>query len=176
MVARRPVGKRSVDSDGTVRVRGRAANGEGSVYFAADGRWRATYRIPGEGRPRSVSGATRDKAIAARDRRLAQLAEEPLTPIAAAGTMSGDTPIGELARWWLTNVQTPSGAGHHVGPGRGPGPTHRGHPWDCPSRQVEGRAGHRLAGVPARDPWLPRRWDITARPWPRSSTRPSSSA
>ncbi len=75
------------------------------MYFAADGRWRATYRIPGEGRPRSVSGATRDKAIAARDRRLAQLAEEPLSPIAAAGTMSGDTPIGELARWWLTNVQ-----------------------------------------------------------------------
>ncbi len=33
------------------------------------------------------------------------MAEEPLSPIAAAGTMSGDTPIGELARWWLTNVQ-----------------------------------------------------------------------
>ena len=94
MVARRPVGKRSVDGDGTVRVRGRAANGEGSVYFAADGRWRATYRIPGEGRPRSVSGATRDKAIAARDRRLAELAEEPLSPIAAAGAMSGATTIG----------------------------------------------------------------------------------
>ena len=105
MVARRPVGKRSVDDDGTVRVRGRAANGEGSVYFAADGRWRATYRIPGEGRPRSVSGATRDKAIAARDRRLAQLAEEPLSPIAAAGAMSGSTTIGELANWWLNNVQ-----------------------------------------------------------------------
>ena len=80
-MARRPVGKRSVDNDGTVRVR------------------------CGAGRPTAKDRCTRDKAIAARDRRLAELAEEPLSLIAAAGTMSRDTPIGELARWWLTNVQ-----------------------------------------------------------------------
>lgn len=57
-MARRPVGKRSIDDEGAVRVRGKAANGEGSVYFASDGRWRATYRVPGEGRPRTASGTT----------------------------------------------------------------------------------------------------------------------
>ena len=35
---RKPTGKRSTASDGTVRVHGKAGNGEGSVYFAADGR------------------------------------------------------------------------------------------------------------------------------------------
>ena len=100
-MARRPVGKRSTDEDGTVRVRGKAANGEGSVYFASDGRWRASYRVPGEGRPRTASGATREKALAARDRKLAQLAQTPGSPVA----MSSSTTIGELAEWWLHNVQ-----------------------------------------------------------------------
>jgi len=100
-MAKRPVGKRSIDNDGTLHVRGKAANGEGSVYFSADGRWRASYRVPGEGRPRTASGPTREKALAARDRKLAQLTETPESPV----SMNATTTIGELAEWWLHNVQ-----------------------------------------------------------------------
>jgi len=100
-MAKRPVGKRSTDTDGTVHVRGKAANGEGSVYFSSDGRWRASYRVPGEGRPRTASGPTREKALAARDRKLEQLSAAPESPV----SMTRTTTIGELAEWWLHNVQ-----------------------------------------------------------------------
>src|SRR4051812_18224070 len=96
---RRPVGKRSTDESGSVRVRGKAANGEGSVYFASDGRWRATYRVPGEPRPRTASGPTREKAIAARGRKLDSLASSPTG--SGAGNLST---VGEIAEWWLENV------------------------------------------------------------------------
>jgi integrase len=97
---KRPVGKRSVDASGRTQVRGKAANGEGSVYYAADGRWRATYRVPGEGRPRTASGATREKAIANRDRKLAELASN-----GSALSVDRTTTIGELAVWWLNEIQ-----------------------------------------------------------------------
>ena len=40
-------GKRVEASDG-VRVLGKNGNREGSVYRQADGRWRATWWVPGE--------------------------------------------------------------------------------------------------------------------------------
>jgi hypothetical protein len=48
-------GKRSVSRDGSVRVHGKASNGEDSVYLDADGSWRATYIAPGSARPKRVS-------------------------------------------------------------------------------------------------------------------------
>src|SRR5260221_14048577 len=100
MARRRPTGKRSVDAAGTVRVHGKAGNGEGSVYFTGDGRWRATYHVAGESRPRSVSAATREKAVAKRTELLEELARMPVHPTA----MSRSTTIGDLAEWWLENV------------------------------------------------------------------------
>lgn len=98
---RKPTPKRSVDAKGNLRVHGKLANGEGSVYFAADGRWRATYRVAGEKRPRTVSGMTREKALAARERKLAELGEGVLLKSDMSPTIS----IGELAHWWLHNIQ-----------------------------------------------------------------------
>ncbi len=98
---RRPVGKRASAADGTVTVRGKAANGEGSVYFAGDDRWRATYWVPGEKRPRRVSASTREMAIARRNDKLAELALLP----PSRRSMSRSTTVAELAQWWLENVQ-----------------------------------------------------------------------
>ncbi len=89
------------DREGVVTVHGKAANGEGSVYFAADGRWRATYVVQGEARPRTVSVSTREKVQAKRAQKLEELAKEPLRPAA----MSRRTTVGELSEWWLHNVQ-----------------------------------------------------------------------
>jgi integrase len=71
------------------------------VYFTKDGRWRASYRVPGEGRPRTVSARTRELAIAARERKLVELAEAPESPL----SLPRSTSVGELAEWWLHNVQ-----------------------------------------------------------------------
>ena len=99
---RRPTGKRSVEADGRVRVHGKSANGEGSVYYASDGRWRATYWLAGERRPRTVTAKTREKAIARRAERLAEAeAETSLVP----GRFTRATTVGELSEWWLHNVQ-----------------------------------------------------------------------
>ena len=97
---RRPSGKRSTDADGSVRVHGKGANGEGSVYFATDGRWRATYKVAGETRPRTVSASTREKAIARRAERVAEL-EAASVP----SRLDRDTTIAQLATWWLEHVQ-----------------------------------------------------------------------
>ena len=103
-MARKPTGKRSKAGDGTVRVHGKAANGEGSVYFAA-GRWRATYWVPGEARRRSVTAATRDGALEKRRAVVTDLASS----LGHRGAVSSRMTIGELAEWWLHNVQR-----HHV--------------------------------------------------------------
>ena len=98
---RKPTGKRLISPDGVVTVHGKAGNGEGSVYFTSDGRWRATYRLPNETRARSVSASTRDKAITKRTERVEAATTTPTQPAA----MSRRTTIGELAPWWLHNVQ-----------------------------------------------------------------------
>ena len=46
-MARKARGKRAAGDSGAVSVRGKVANGEGSLYQEPNGRWRATYRVPG---------------------------------------------------------------------------------------------------------------------------------
>lgn len=90
-VARKRSGKRVTTTDG-VKVYGRNANGEGSVYKTKDGRWRATWPVPGQKRPKSVSAKTREDAI----RRRAEKMGRP----AATETLT----VAELADWWLDNI------------------------------------------------------------------------
>ena len=54
-MAPRRKGKRVATPDG-VRVLGKAGNREGSVYRQADGRWCATWWVPGAKRPRKATG------------------------------------------------------------------------------------------------------------------------
>jgi integrase len=93
MAGRRRTGKRVATPEG-LRVFGKAANGDGSVYRQADGRWRATWWVPGEKRPRSASGKTRQQAI---DRRAARRKSAGLD-------RDGLGTVGALADWWLHNV------------------------------------------------------------------------
>jgi integrase len=92
-VAARRKGKRVATPDG-VRVFGKAANKEGSVYRQADGRWCATWWVPGEKRPRKTTGKTQQEAIERRGKRREQ-----------AGLELGKLrTVGGLADWWLHNV------------------------------------------------------------------------
>jgi integrase len=92
-VAARRKGKRVATPDG-VRVFGKAANKEGSVYRQADGRWCATWWVPGERRPRKTTGKTQQEAIERRAKRREQ-----------AGLELGKLrTVGGLADWWLHNV------------------------------------------------------------------------
>jgi integrase len=92
-MANRRKGKRIATSDG-VRVFGKNANREGSVYRLADGRWCATWWVPGEKRPRMATGKTQQEAIERRARRRTE-----------AGLDLGELRIvGSLADWWLHNV------------------------------------------------------------------------
>jgi len=97
-MARRTVGKRIVDTDGTVRVHGKASNGEGSLYRDSDGSWRATYTVAGEARRRRVRGRTRDAAIARRAEKLVALGQPQ------SATLHPDATVAELAGWWLDVV------------------------------------------------------------------------
>ena len=77
----RPRGKRVRGVDGSFMVSGKAANGEGSLYREVDGVWRATYRVPGESRPRRMRGRTREEALRRRAEALTRaLAEGPRSP------------------------------------------------------------------------------------------------
>jgi len=92
-MANRRKGKRIATPDG-VRVFGKNANREGSVYRRANGRWVATWWVPGEKRPRAASGKTQQEAIERRARRREQ-----------AGLVFGELrTVGSLADWWLQNV------------------------------------------------------------------------
>ena len=73
---------------------GKAGNGEGSVYRQADGRWCATWWVPGEKRPRRTTGKTQQEAIARRAKRREQAGLE----------LGGLRTVGSLADWWLHNV------------------------------------------------------------------------
>jgi integrase len=92
-VASRRKGKRATTDDG-VRIFNKNANREGSVYRQADGRWFATWWVPGEKRPRRVTGKTQQEAIERRTERRE-----------AAGQALGELQtVGRLADWWLHNV------------------------------------------------------------------------
>jgi integrase len=90
-MATRRKGKRVTTPDG-VRVFGKAPNREGSVYRQADGRWCATWWVPGEKRPRKATGKTQQEAI---DRRAKRWAGHDLGALKT---------VGGLADWWLHNV------------------------------------------------------------------------
>jgi integrase len=92
-VAGRRKGKRIETPEG-VRVFGKAGNGEGSVYRQADGRWCATWWVPGEKRPGRATGKTQQQAIERRAKRQEQ----------AGMSLGALSTVGGLADWWLHNV------------------------------------------------------------------------
>ncbi len=96
---RAPRGKRITAPDGTVQVRGKVANGDGSLYALPNGTWRATY-TDRTGKRRVVRGRTRAHATERRDQ--AVLHDQAAGPSA----FGRDTTIAELADWWLHNVAT----------------------------------------------------------------------
>ena len=115
-VSKRPKGKRVRGVDGSFTVSGKAANGEGSLYRERDGAWRATYRVPGESRPRRVRGRTREEAL----RRRAEALTKALTAESRPSmtTLGASSTIAEFAAWWLNTVAAvrvrPSSLGKYV--------------------------------------------------------------
>ena len=97
-MARKASGKRSVSRNGSVRVHGKASNGEGSVYLDADGSWRATFVAPGSARPKRVRGKTREEAIARRAVKLEELCQ------IQSSMFHREATVAELAAWWLDVV------------------------------------------------------------------------
>lgn len=87
-------GKRSTAA-GATTVRGKNANGDGSIYLDARGRYRATYVDRATGRRRTATGATKAQA---RDHRDAKLAE-----LATTGTLGAGATVADVARHWLTH-------------------------------------------------------------------------
>ena len=102
--------KRVPAPDGSFTVRGKAANGEGSLYREADGWWRATYRLPGESRPRRVRGRTRDDALRRRGEAMSTVLQAAV-PGAAMTKLDARSTLAELSAWWLQTV-----ARHRVRP------------------------------------------------------------
>lgn len=91
---RKARGKRSTTT-GAVTVAGKNANGDGSIYLDARGRYRATYVDPVTGKRRTATGATKAQA---RDRRTAKLAEAATT-----GTLGAGATVADVARHWLAH-------------------------------------------------------------------------
>jgi hypothetical protein len=89
-----PKGKRHVASDGTITVRGKAANGEAAPYFRK-GRevWVATYMV--DGKPKVVEAKT--QALATERRNLATARHRPRN----GSTLTPATTVIELVEWWL---------------------------------------------------------------------------
>jgi len=90
-MARKVTGKRSVSRNGSVRVHGKASNGEGSVYLDADGSWRTTFVAPGSARPKRVRGKTREETIARRAVKLEELCQ------IQSSTFHREATVAELA-------------------------------------------------------------------------------
>jgi Phage integrase, N-terminal SAM-like domain len=92
-----PKGKRHVASDGTITVRGKAANGEAAPYFRK-GRevWVATYML--DGKRKVVEAKT--QALATERRNLATARHRPRN----GSTLTPSTTVIELVEWWLEHV------------------------------------------------------------------------
>jgi integrase len=116
VLAKQPKGKRVRGVDGSFTVSGKAANGEGSLYREVDGSWRATYRVPGESRPRRVRGRTREAALRRRGEALTKALTEERRPSTTA--LSASSTVAEFAAWWLTTIAAvrvrPSSLGKYV--------------------------------------------------------------
>jgi integrase len=109
-VARAAKPKRVKAPDGSFVVRGRAANGEGSLYQEADGVWRATYWVAGETRPRRVRGRTREEAFRRRLEAVEKVARSRSESPGHAALKATST-VSDMALWWLETV-----ARHRVRP------------------------------------------------------------
>ena len=98
----RPRPKRTTTADGRVSIAGKAANGEGSVYFEKSrNSWRATYWVAGDPKVRKVRGRTRAEAERKRDEAIA--AAEVQRRVIRFTT---STTVEELAGYWLA-VEAP---------------------------------------------------------------------
>jgi len=95
-------GKRVKAPDGTFTVASKSANGEGSLYREVDGAWRATFKIPGESRPRRVRGRTREEAL--RRRAEAIKTAVAMQPRAADASFTAGNTVAEFAAWWLATI------------------------------------------------------------------------
>jgi integrase len=93
-MAKRPAGKRRIEADGTVTVAGKAANGQNSIYLVGD-TYRATY-YDENGKRRTVSAPTKEKARQRRAERLAEM--DATTP---TGKLGDHPTVGTLVDWWL---------------------------------------------------------------------------
>ncbi len=94
---KRPSGKRVELSDGSVQVRGKNANGDGSLYALPNGTWRATW-YDRTGKMRYVRGRTRAQVLERRDRAVAE--DQATGPT----TFRRTTTVKELGEWWLDDV------------------------------------------------------------------------
>lgn len=98
-MARKVTGKQVRDNSGEViGVRGKQANGAGSVYVAkSDGSWRATWR-DAAGKRRECRGSTQAEAVARRGEAIARDAERA-RPLPSRFTKA--TTLAEFAAYWL---------------------------------------------------------------------------
>ncbi len=96
-------GKRVTDASGVVRVVGKNANRQGSVYFdSANRSWKATW-YDLAGKRRSVSAGTRVEVEARRDAKLAGAATANV-----GGSLGDDPTVADVARYWLERVARPN--------------------------------------------------------------------
>jgi integrase len=93
--------KRTTDPGGVTTVRGKRANGAGSVYFdQANECYFATWR-DAEGKRRKVRGKTQSEA----ERRRDEAIESNEFAVRRAGSrFTSGTTVHELGAWWLDNV------------------------------------------------------------------------
>lgn len=98
---RRPMAKRTTGADGTTTIRGKRANGAGSVYFdQANECYFATWR-DSDGKRRKVRGKTQADA----ERRRAEAMDDHAATTRASGSrFTAATTVHDLGTWWLTNV------------------------------------------------------------------------
>lgn len=130
-MARPPRAKRTEAADGTVSVTGKAANGEGSIYFDSHkGSYRAAWVDPATGKRRTVTASTKAEAA----RRMADARDEA-EKAATGGPLGPDATLADVARWWLANV-----AAGQVRP-----PTHHAY-----RKDVQRIAADPLGSTPAR--------------------------
>lgn len=109
---RAPSGKRTTAAHGTVTVRGKRANGAGSIYFdRANGCWWATYRLPGERRNRKLRAKTQRQAEERRANAIANSASRP--PDASDDGAVGHGPTVRASATERTHVEPSSTATSH---------------------------------------------------------------
>lgn len=94
---RKPTGKRQT-TDGKTTVRGKAGNGEGTVYYHATvDAWRASYVV--NGKRKWVQGPTQKVAVERRDKAVA----EGLRVRKGPTRFTAKTTVRQFADWWLND-------------------------------------------------------------------------